>query len=83
MIDSITFTEHALDQLEFRYKIRLKRELDAVALLLSVKKYRLIKQDWIRKSWVLSIRVKSQNVKLVYNPFNKIVVTALPENARI
>ena len=82
-MDSITFTEHALERLEFRYNIRLKRELEIVKFLLSVKKYRMIKQDWMHKSWVISMRVKSQNVKLVYNPFTKIVVTALPENAKI
>lgn len=70
-------TDHAVKRLAERHNIKLKHELEAIKFLLDLQKFNIIKQKCERKSWTLSIRLKGRNIKLVFNPFTKEVITAL------
>ena len=74
----MTITDHAAERLAERHNISLKHELDAIMFLLGLKQYKVIKQECERRSWTLSIRLKGKCIKLVFNPFTREVITALP-----
>lgn len=73
-------TNHVIKRLNERYDIKLKHELEAIIFLLELHQYKVIKRDEERKSWLLLIRFKGQNIRLVLNPFNKTIITVLSKN---
>jgi len=76
-MNEIKLTNHAVMRLFERYDIKLKRELDAIRFLVSLKKFYVIKEEALRNSLTITVRLNGKIIGLVFNPTEKTVVTVL------
>lgn len=71
----IVFTEHALYRLNERFGFSIKWQIELISFFISLKKYRIFLFNNDRKTWILILKVMGRKIRVVYNPFNKTVVT--------